>query len=135
MIKWLSEAGKFGGQNEASIATGNTDRRSVLLTDVEVFKARQKRGVTKSIRRELKRRNAIEPIIGHMKNDGLTHRNYLKGAQGDAVNVILMRCGTKPTFDPQASEDILSQNTTSFHAQSITALEIQRMKTGFFRPD
>ena len=63
------------------------------VTDVEVFKARQKRGVTKSIRRELKRRNAIEPIIGHMKNDGLMHRNYLKGSNGDAINVILCGAG------------------------------------------
>ena len=63
------------------------------VTDVEVFKARQKRGVTRSIRRELKRRNAIEPIIGHMKNDGLMHRNYLKGSQGDAINVILCGAG------------------------------------------
>ena len=63
------------------------------VEDVVVFKARQKRGVTKSIRRELKRRNAIEPIIGHMKNDGLMHRNYLKGTQGDAINVILCGAG------------------------------------------
>lgn len=59
----------------------------------QVFKARQKRGVTKSIRRELKRRNAIEPVIGHMKNDGLLDRNYLKGVDGDAINVILCGAG------------------------------------------
>ena len=63
------------------------------VTDVEVFKARQKRGVTRSIRRELKRRNAIEPIIGHMKDDGLLHRNHLKGTDGDAINVILCGAG------------------------------------------
>ena len=63
------------------------------VTDVDVFKARQKRGVTGSIRRELKRRNAIEPIIGHMKTDGLLHRNYLKGTDGDAINVILCGAG------------------------------------------
>ena len=63
------------------------------VTDVEVFKARQKRGVTRSIRRELKRRNAIEPIIGHMKNDGLLHRNHLKGTEGDAINVLLCGAG------------------------------------------
>ena len=63
------------------------------VSDVEVFKARQKRGVTRSIRRELKRRNAIEPIIGHMKNDGLLHRNHLKGTEGDAINVILCGAG------------------------------------------
>lgn len=63
------------------------------VDDTQVFKARQKRGVTHSIRRELKRRNAIEPIIGHMKNDGLLGRNYLKGAEGDAINVILCGAG------------------------------------------
>jgi len=63
------------------------------VDDVTVFKARQKRGVTNSIRRELKRRNAIEPVIGHMKSDGLLHRNYLKGAQGDAINAILCGAG------------------------------------------
>ena len=63
------------------------------VKDTQVFKARQKRGVTRSIRRELKRRNAIEPIIGHMKNDGLLGRNYLKGAEGDAINVILCGAG------------------------------------------
>ncbi|MCH8135837.1 MAG: IS5 family transposase [Proteobacteria bacterium] len=63
------------------------------VTDVDVFKARQKRGVTKSIYRELKRRNAIEPIIGHMKHDGLMHRNHLQGTQGDAINVILCGAG------------------------------------------
>ena len=63
------------------------------VTDVDVFKARQQRGVTRSIRRELKRRNAIEPIIGHMKTDGLLHRNHLKGTDGDAINVILCGAG------------------------------------------
>ena len=63
------------------------------VDDTQVFKARQKRGVTHSIRRELKRRNAIEPIIGHMKNDGLLQRNYLKGAEGDAIHVILCGAG------------------------------------------
>jgi len=63
------------------------------VTDVDVFKARQKRGVTGSVRRELKRRNAIEPIIGHMKTDGLLHRNHLKGTDGDAINVILCAAG------------------------------------------
>lgn len=61
--------------------------------DVEVFKARQRRGVTRSIRRELKRRNAIEPVIGHMKNDGHLHRHHLKGTDGDAINVILCGAG------------------------------------------
>jgi IS5 family transposase len=41
----------------------------------------------------LKRRNAIEPIIGHLKNDGLMRRNYLKGELGDALHAILCGAG------------------------------------------
>lgn len=52
------------------------------------------RGITSpTIRRELRRRNAIEPIIGHTKSDGLLERNHLAGAAGDAVNAILVAAG------------------------------------------
>jgi IS5 family transposase len=39
-----------------------------------------------SIKRELRRRAAIEAAIGHMKTDGHLGRCYLKGAAGDAAN-------------------------------------------------
>ncbi len=48
---------------------------------------------TEAIRRELRRRSAIEPVIGHMKNDGLLDRNYLKGRDGDRINAILSGAG------------------------------------------
>jgi IS5 family transposase len=52
------------------------------------------RGITsQTIKRELRRRNAIEPIIGHTKADGLLERNHLKGAAGDAINAILVAAG------------------------------------------
>ena len=46
-----------------------------------------------TIKRELRRRNAIEPIIGHAKSDGLLERNHLAGAAGDAINAILVAAG------------------------------------------
>jgi IS5 family transposase len=55
--------------------------------------AGQKRGVTRALRRALKRRNAIEPIIGHTKHDGLMGPNYLLGSHGDAMNAILAAAG------------------------------------------
>ena len=58
-----------------------------------VFISRQKRGLTPTIRRELRRRNAVEPVIGHMKADGLLNRNFLLGADGDAINAILAAVG------------------------------------------
>ena len=52
------------------------------------------RGITSpTIKRELRRRNAIEPIIGHTKSDGLLERNQLAGATGDAINAILVAAG------------------------------------------
>ena len=53
----------------------------------------RKRGLTPTIRRERRRRNAIEPVIGHMKSDGHLGRNFLRGTEGDAANVILAAAG------------------------------------------
>jgi IS5 family transposase len=44
-------------------------------------------------KKRMKRRNAIEPIIGHMKSDNRLSRNYLRGVLGDVFNVILAACG------------------------------------------
>jgi len=40
-------------------------------------------------RRDFGRRSAIEPVIGHVKNDFRLARNYLKGTIGDAINLLL----------------------------------------------
>ena len=52
-----------------------------------------KRGITRAVNKKLKRRNAIEPVIGHLKSDGRLSRNFLKGTQGDAINAILCGAG------------------------------------------
>ena len=66
------------------------------------------RGITSpTIRREMRRRNAIEPVIhcppgswrshdperGHLKDDGHLERNHLAGTDGDAINAILSAAG------------------------------------------
>jgi transposase, IS5 family len=58
-----------------------------------VFISGQKRGVFGAIKRELKRRSAIEPVIGHMKSEGHLGRCYLKGRDGDAINAVLSAVG------------------------------------------
>jgi IS5 family transposase len=63
-------------------------------TGIKVILARQKRGITPAQRKRQKRRNAIEPIIGHCKNDRkVGARNWLKGTLGDKINVIAMAIG------------------------------------------
>ncbi|RXH32647.1 hypothetical protein XH99_09955 [Bradyrhizobium nanningense] len=57
-----------------------------------VFISGQKRGVFGIIKRELRRRSAIEPISGHMKAEGHLGRCYLKG-----------RAATPPRLSSQPS--------------------------------
>jgi IS5 family transposase len=58
-----------------------------------VFISGQQRGVFGVIKRELRRRSAIEAVIGHMKTDGHLGRCYLKGREGDAANAVLSAVG------------------------------------------
>jgi IS5 family transposase len=60
---------------------------------LRVFRSGQKRGLTPIVKRQLKRRSAIEPVIGHMKQDGRLGRNFLKGRHGDRINAILAGVG------------------------------------------
>ena len=58
-----------------------------------VYRSGQKRGVFGVIKKELRRRSVIEPIIGHLKSDGRLGRNYLKGTLGDQQNAVLTGVG------------------------------------------
>ena len=48
---------------------------------MKVYIPGQKRGVTDAIKRDLRRRSAVEPVIGHAKGEHRMGRNFLKGAQ------------------------------------------------------
>ena len=58
-----------------------------------VFIAGQKRRMTPKIKREMRRRSAIEPVIGHLKSEHRMGRNYLWHRQGDAINAVLAAAG------------------------------------------
>ncbi len=59
----------------------------------KVYHAAQKRKMTPAIKREMRRRPAVEPVIGHTKSEHRMDRNYLAGRQGDAINAILAAAG------------------------------------------
>jgi IS5 family transposase len=67
--------------------------RDVSVEGVTIWRSGQKRGVTQSIGKAIRRRSAIEPAIGHMKNEGKLRRNWLKGSIGDALNAVLCGAG------------------------------------------
>jgi IS5 family transposase len=41
----------------------------------------------------LRRRAAVERVIGHLKDDHRMRRNYLKGRDGDRINAVLAAAG------------------------------------------
>ncbi len=43
-------------------------------------------------RKRCRRRAAIEPIIGHLKSDFRLTRNFLKGTEGDSINLLMAAC-------------------------------------------
>jgi transposase, IS5 family len=59
----------------------------------QIYISRQRDLPSPTIKRELRRRGAIEPVIGHLKSDGLLERNRLGGTRGDAINAILAAAG------------------------------------------
>jgi IS5 family transposase len=77
----------------------------------KVYTPRTKKVLFKEDKIMMKRRNAIEPIIGHLKNFYRMGRNYLKGKIGDIINPFIsviglnLRCianrlATIPNFKP-----------------------------------
>lgn len=60
---------------------------------LRVFTSGQKRRLTPAIKRQMRRRSAVEPVIGHLKSEHRMDRNYLAGEQGDAVNAVLAAAG------------------------------------------
>jgi transposase, IS5 family len=67
------------------------------VEDTEIY-ITGKRGLTLHFKKLLRRRQAIEPQIGHMKSDGKLGRNFLKGVLGDKLNAILCGVGHNIRF-------------------------------------
>jgi len=82
---------------------------------VEMTK-RNRKGMTRSKCYWLKRRNAIEPVWGHLKTEHRFERNRLKGSLGDGINAFLSACGFNlrklfNAFRLQTKANIVYSNT------------------------
>jgi IS5 family transposase len=90
-----------------------------------VFLSGQRRGLTPGIKRELKRRSAIEPMIGHMKSDGRLDRIYLLGAEGDAINALLAAAGHNLRLILNHLRLLLMLLRAMLHAENVPENQIQ----------
>jgi len=61
--------------------------------DVHIVHRGKARRISEQDRKLLKRRQAIEPIIGHLKADHRMDRCYLKGESGDRLHAVLCAAG------------------------------------------
>src|SRR5439155_1063680 len=59
----------------------------------KIYTSKQKRRVTPALKREMRRRSAVEPVIGHLKDEHRMGRNYLAHRNGDLNNAILAAVG------------------------------------------
>ena len=85
---------QIGGAINRMVADkGYRGHNAPLDYKYKVYISGQKRGVTDVIKRGLKRRSAVEPVIGHTKTDHRMDRNYLIGSAGDAINAVLAAAG------------------------------------------
>jgi transposase, IS5 family len=59
----------------------------------QVWISGQVRRTTAALKREMKRRAATEPVIGHLEAEHRMGRNHLKGHEGDCINAVLAAVG------------------------------------------
>jgi hypothetical protein len=87
----------------------------VKRRNADIIVARQRRDITPRKEIAKKRRNAIEPIIGHCKDGS---RNWLQGIRGDQINAIAVAIGFNMRNIPRGIVSLL------FH-RLMVSLEIQ----------
>ena len=80
-----------------------------------IFIPGTKQKVTAAQKKKIKRRNAIEPVIGHLKEDHGMARNYLKGRIGDEINALMSSCGFNLKKLLKALRAFLSQLITDLN--------------------
>ncbi|ESY63018.1 transposase [Mesorhizobium sp. LNHC252B00] len=89
----VDQAAQIGGVEPDRIYVDKGYRGHDYAGSGSVMIAGSKRGLSATMKRELKRRSAIEATIGHMKSDGRLDRNFLLGHAGDAINALLVAAG------------------------------------------
>ncbi len=98
-VKALKKSAKESTLNHVTQLTGTTPERAYCDMGYRGYGITEKTHVhlvgkipkraTKALRKWMKRRAAVEPIIGHLKSDYRLNRNQLKGKMGDRANVVL----------------------------------------------
>jgi transposase, IS5 family len=89
----LTQVKQLSGQSPKRVLVDRGFRGQAYHPEgVEVLVCGQKQR-TGALKKLMRRRSAIEPVIGHGKSEHGLGRNYLQGQVGDQVNALLVGCG------------------------------------------
>ncbi|KPK33225.1 MAG: hypothetical protein AMS24_01925 [Chlamydiae bacterium SM23_39] len=91
-LKKVIEDAENVAQTEINSIFVDRGYRGSEIKEKKIYISGQKR-LTRYFKKLLRRRQSIEPHIGHMKQDGKLGRNYLKGIHGDKLNATLSGVG------------------------------------------
>ena len=84
----------------------------------------------------MRRRAAIEPVIGHLKEDHRMGRNYLTGRDGDRINAVLAAAGYNFSLLLRWFEELLRVLSLILcHALLAAPLHLTRCRKTFFTAD
>src|SRR5262245_2667306 len=84
----------------------------------------------------MRRRAAIEPVIGHLKEDHRMRRNYLTGRDGDRINAVLAAAGYNFSLLLRWFEELLpALSLILWHALLAASLHLTRCRKTFFTAD
>jgi transposase, IS5 family len=86
----LEDTGKAPQQVIVDLGYRGVDKDN---PDVEIIHRGKYKSLTQQQRRWLKRRQAVEPAIGHLKSDNRMDRCWLQGQLGDALHAVLCAAG------------------------------------------
>ena len=89
----VSEIEKNTGVEVTRIHVDKGYRGHNYKKKLSVWISGQVKRTTPAIKREMKRRAAVEPVIGHVKAEHRMGRNYLRGIKGDRINALLAAVG------------------------------------------
>ena len=85
----LEQYERLNGKQAADAFVDRGYRGITTYKQTTIHIPKPDKNISKSKRKKHSRRAAIEPMIGHLKQDYRLCRNYLKGIIGDNMNVIL----------------------------------------------
>ncbi|MET4038171.1 IS5 family transposase [Bradyrhizobium sp. RT4a] len=122
----VDQAVEIGGVDPDRIYVDKGYRGHDYAGSGSVMIAGSKRGLTATMKREMKRRSAIEATIGHMKTDGRLDRNFLLGHGGDAINALLVAA------EPQSAPH--PRHTWALACAHPVRYRCLRRQTGYFLP-